>query len=104
MAELSCSVRRTFGNSRRGTVASNYMTPAEIADIMGVATNTARGIIRAQIPHLKIGQGRLLVKISDFEEWLEQVTITPDGKAQPRQRPYNTDEDDRREFHRRRKS
>lgn len=85
-------------------MASQYITPAEIAAIMGVATSTARGIVRAQIPHLKIGQGRLLVKISDFEAWLEDVTITPDGKAQPRQRPYNTDEDERREFHRRRKA
>ena len=85
-------------------MASQYLTPAEIADILGVSAGTVRGIIRAQMPHMKIGQGRLLVRATDFEHWLENVTIIPDGKAQPRQRPYNTDEDDRREFHRRRKA
>lgn len=85
-------------------MASQYLTPAEIAGIIGVSAATARGIIRAQIPHLKIGQGRLLVRATDFEQWLENVTIIPNGKAQPRQRPYDTDEDDRREFHRRRKT
>jgi len=85
-------------------MATVYLTPAEIAEITGVAVSTARGIIRAQIPHMKLGQGRILVHVKDFENWLETVTVIPDGKAQPRQRPYDTDEDDRREFHRRRKA
>lgn len=85
-------------------MASSYMTPAEVADVIGVSVSTARGIIRAQIPHMKIGRGRILVHNKAFEDWLENVTVIPDGKAQPRQRPYNTDEDDRREFHRRRKA
>lgn len=85
-------------------MASNYLVPSEIAEIIGVSASTARGIIRAQIPHMKIGRGRILVHVKDFEHWLETVTVIPDGKAQPRQRPYNTDEDDRREFHRRRKA
>lgn len=84
-------------------MASQYLVPNEIADILGVSVGTARGIIRANIPYIKIGKGRLLVKASDFEEWLEHVTVTPDGKPQPRQTAYNTEEDDRREFHRRRK-
>lgn len=82
---------------------SAYYKPAEIADILGVNPTTARSIIRANIPYMRLGKGRMLVRKVDFDAWQTNVTVVPQGTA-PRVRPYNTDEDDRREFHRRRRA
>lgn len=47
-----------------------YMTALDIAAELNVSARQARGIILANIPHVRIGRNEYRVKRSDFQEAL----------------------------------
>ena len=51
-----------------------YMTPQDVADILGVKQNTARGIIKANMEYIRIGNGRILVSVEEFEDWQKKAS------------------------------
>lgn len=49
----------------------NYLTPQQVADILGLKQATARLLIKSQMPYIRIGNGRVLVEEQDFTRWIE---------------------------------
>ena len=47
---------------------SNMLTPADVAEILGVCANTARDIIRT-LPHIRIG-GRYRIRREVIEKYI----------------------------------
>lgn len=59
-------------------MAQTFYTVFDIADMLGIKPDTARMKIRSEIPHVKLGHGRLRVAASDFDAWIAAQRVTPD--------------------------
>ena len=59
-------------------MSTNYVTPQEIAADLGIKTSTARNYVRSQMEHIRIGNGRILVDVVEYERWKLARTQHPD--------------------------
>ena len=58
-----------------------YTVP-ELADTLGLSTETVyRGIRRGEIPHLRIGQRRLILPRASIDRWLASAGDTANARA-----------------------
>ena len=57
-----------------------YTVP-ELADTLGLSTETVyRGIRRGEIPHLKIGERRLILPKAAIDKWLASAGDVADAR------------------------
>ncbi|GHU75871.1 hypothetical protein AGMMS49992_20620 [Clostridia bacterium] len=64
-------------SSDRAEIAKEYLTTADVANILGISRRHAIKLIQADIPHLNLSMGRqafLRVPAKAFEEWCAKRT------------------------------
>lgn len=57
-------------------MAEVFLTPNDIAIELQCTVRTARGIVRKQIPHLRVGRF-IRVKVGDYDRWKNRNRYAP---------------------------